>query len=301
MRISCMTGCLASLYGEALAIQKLGQLGFDGIDFTMSAYPLDHEVYAMPLPQLRTRFARLRDVLEGSSMRACQMHAVYPTYVGEHIEDARRFDAAVRAIYACQALGCPYLVVHPMIPDATIGDTRQEEAFALNMDFYQRLLPTLQTCDIQVGIENMFSYDEAAQRYCANAVSYAHDMVVYIDTLNAIAGEERFVACLDTGHANIIGESPAHMIRCLGARLRLMHLHDNYADDDTHNAPFMGNVPWTDTLDALRETRYAGDISFETDKYLMRYPPALALDAANFLLSVGKHFQSLSEFIPASL
>lgn len=53
----------------------------------------------------------------------------------------------------------------------------------------------------------------------------AEEIVSYLEELNS----DVFVACLDTGHANINGISAAHMVKVLNQHLKVLHVHDNYA------------------------------------------------------------------------
>ena len=95
----------------------------------------------------------------------------------------------------------------------------------------------------------------------------------YIDMMNS----DHFVACLDTGHANITGIAPAAFARALGSRLKTLHIHDNLGLNphcegwsDMHTAPYLGNIDWTDFIHALSEIGYDGTLSYETDTFLAR-------------------------------
>ena len=69
---------------------------------------------------------------------------------------------------------------------------------------------------------------------------------------------------LDTGHA-FCGETDdlASVIRRIGPRLITTHLHDNFGENDDHQAPGLGGIDWFSVLDALREVGYGGPLMME--------------------------------------
>ena len=74
-------------------------------------------------------------------------------------------------------------------------------------------------------------------------------------------------ACVDTGHTHE-AESfwvipPEEMIRTLGSRVSLLHLHDNSGHWDDHLLPGMGNIKWQAVFSALEEIGYKGVYNFE--------------------------------------
>lgn len=287
--ISTMTLPLSRYVGETKAIEMLAQAGFEAIDYSMHLYGVEDSVYQKPLSEMLENYEKLKKELHRNRMVACQFHTLYPTYTCDAETDEMRFQATVRGIYAAQALGSPYVVVHPMLPSATATDMRREECWALNYRFYSRLIPYLEKCGVQLGIENMYSYDSG--QYIRNAMSTAEDMVRYIDRMNAVAGAQRFVACLDTGHAHLLGMNPAQMIEELGSHLHLLHLHDNRQEDDTHTLPFLGGVDFMGLIDALRDTGYQGHISLEAHGFLSRFPLALAPDALQLMAKVARYLE----------
>lgn len=40
----------------------------------------------------------------------------------------------------------------------------------------------------------------------------------------------------------------------LGKRIQYTHVHDNYFDTDAHLVPFMGEIDWKESMDALKQT-----------------------------------------------
>ena len=67
----------------------------------------------------------------------------------------------------------------------------------------------------------------------------------------------------------------------VGRRLRMVHINDNFGEDDVHLAPFLGNLPWDDVLRALREVGYAGSMNVEVS--CSRLPEALRKPYAAYM------------------
>ena len=71
--------------------------------------------------------------------------------------------------------------------------------------------------------------------------------------------------CLDTGHTTLFPElSIGDEIRRLGSYLKVMHIHDNMGDRDSHLYPAQGVIDWDGFFEAINEVGYTGILSLET-------------------------------------
>lgn len=109
---------------------------------------------------------------------------------------------------------------------------------------------------LELVIENMrgagFSAPPYLKRYCTE---YA-DLITLADELGC-------GICWDTGHANISAQNQKEALLAIGSRLKMVHINDNFAEDDIHIAPFVGNADWQGVADGLREIGYAGSVNLE--------------------------------------
>lgn len=297
--ISLLTRPLAKAYGEEKAFQILAAAGFEGVDYSMHLHPLASPLYDLSRAQVTERFNALKGVMSTQGLTVCQLHTLYPTYTGKTEEDVRRFRATLTGIWAAQVLGSPYAVVHPILPDVPLNARGREVGWELNRRFYSRLIPSLRECGVQLGIENMFSF--VAGGYQPNILSTGEDMTIYIDRLNDIAGEELFVACLDTGHAHLLGLNLSQMVIQLGKRLHLLHLHDNRGTGDDHTAPYVGTLDWKALLTALRGMGYSGNISLECHGFIENFPVALMPEAVTLLACIAKCFEGQIKVLPPQI
>lgn len=69
--------------------------------------------------------------------------------------------------------------------------------------------------------------------------------------------------CLDTGHSNVLGISPADALRELGNSIKTLHVHDNDGRGDQHAAPFYGSIDWEDFRSVLKNIDESVVLSIE--------------------------------------
>ena len=293
MKTGLLTKPLVKAFSEIKALEIIRQSGFDAVDFSMHQYALSDPIYDLPPDLYVRRFRDTARVMKDLGLKACQLHTEYPTWLeGEDSLNERRLTAVRRGILAAAILNCPYAVVHPATPGFVVwGPKEREVAWRINLDFYKSLIPYASEAGVRIGIENMFSFDDRRRVYYANHASTAKDLNLYIDRLNQEAGSELFVACLDTGHANVLGLSAADAVRELGSRLHLLHIHDNSGNRDDHTIPYAGTVDWDGFLSALKEIRYREYLSLETHGFLEAFPDGIKPEAVRLLYSVDQSFE----------
>ena len=118
---------------------------------------------------------------------------------------------------------------------------------------------------------------------------------MYIDTLNAEAGEELFGFCLDVGHANLTAKNLYEYIKTLGHRLTILHIHDNDARSDLHQMPYTHTVDWEGFIEGLRAIDFRGTLGFETFRVMGTFPKAVHPSALRLISDIGWYFASRIE------
>ena len=280
-------------FGEHGALAQAAEAGFDAID--LSLHPLTDEMHSLMYTashqQVFDHFAALREYAQDLGLTFSQIHApLRPAYYADQMEFNENYHRTQeRSIVACAALGTPYAVFHMLQPPLErYSEKYQREGEALNIEFFGRLMPLLEKYGVQVCIENLFGITTLpSDDYDYSLNSRTQDVLHIIDSYNAIFGNDRFVACVDTGHAFVMGQDPAEMIRTLGSRVRTLHVADNNGRQDQHNAPFQGGINWPDVMSALKEIQYQGSFSFEADGFSLAFGKDGSADALRFLYKLG--------------
>lgn len=277
MLCSTHSHLLSYQVGEEGAIRILAEAGFEAFDLSMfsqvndPAHPFGGDAY-------REAALNLRRVADEIGIVCNQAHAPFPSSTGDQEEDEKIFHSIVRAMEIAALVGAKVIVVHPKkhLP----YPEQAEELKALNVTFYRRLVPYCERFGIKVAMENMFRTVPNEVRKQPSTCSTPEEFCAYIDEI----GSPWIVACLDIGHAAVLGKDPVDFIRALGPdRLQALHVQDNDGVGDDHTLPFFGSIDYLAVMDALREIGYRGDLTLEAENFLKPVPQELRPAAEAFM------------------
>lgn len=158
--------------------------------------------------------------------------------------------AADMAVYA----GADCAAIHPRTVCKT--DYSSDEEHEKAKEFLLPYCEYATRAGLTLALENMRGAGKSAspeiKRYCTQVA----DLVRLADELGT-------GICWDTGHGNISGQGQLEALRLIGKRLKMVHINDNWGEDDIHIAPFLGNVNWTEVARGLKETGYSGSLNLE--------------------------------------
>ena len=280
MLLSVNTGSLTERLGVERAVSAILDAGFDAVDVSFS-YTIKSEDspfrgadYAAVCERL-CRAARARGALFN------QAHAPYGSpWARYSTESIPHFP---RTFECCALLGVKTLVIHPVQDGRFYG--HEQEMLDRSVEFYRSLLPLAREYGVRIGVENMWQRD--ARGYIVDdTLASPAQFCECVDRLDS----EWAVACLDLGHAAICGREPSDLIRALGhERLHALHVHDVDLIHDSHTIPFGGKLDWQSITKALRDIRYDGDFTFETDSFISPYPNELIPSALRHLCETGRY------------
>ena len=266
MKISTSTIKLFKHFGTKSGMSILANAGFEAIDYGIGELPWNHALFQdAPLAETAAYYKQIARFAKEHSLDIFQSHTTFPLKVFEEETDPGLLSCANRQIYAAAYLECPYIVFHPVLhPDFDNGQN-PEACRQINLDFFSAMVPALKDTGVMLCIENMFRGENGKPKVF-NACSDAEQLIDLIDTLNAMHGPH-FAACLDTGHATVVGQNPAAMLRKLGKRTQVLHIHDNDGILDQHWLPGEGVIDWDDVIRALNEIDYSGTFNTEASIY----------------------------------
>ena len=290
MKIGTIPGALAdSGMSPKEEYETLSKLGFNSIDYPLM-YPFKDALWKISDRELRFKFEEIRETIVESGLIVGQTHSpIVANYLACPETKEERWHAHIQAIKATSYLGAPYTVIHPISPPRKLkGKEYYEYAKEINMEFFRFLEPYLQQYNVKVAIENLFVNDGVLGRTTRAACSTAEDLIDYIDSLNS----DRFVVCLDTGHATLVGQDPVDMIYKLGKKyLHVTHLHDNDYINDDHFMPGIGKIDWFAIGKALNDIGYEGIFNYEANRTFVRlgpYAKELAIDFLELYVMLAK-------------
>ena len=149
MRVS--TNTIASLQMPLRdKVKLLAEAGFDCYDISLfSGYDqreLDGDDY-------REKAQALRKYADSIGIACNQAHAPFGGIYGTP-DNEEGFAAVVRSMEIAAILGASIIVVHPC-QHLNYAESR-EELFAINLDYYKRLIPYAERFGIKIATENMW-------------------------------------------------------------------------------------------------------------------------------------------------
>lgn len=149
----------------------------------------------------------------------------------------------------CSELGSPCLIVHASSPRS--GASSPGETLERTADSLRILARKASDLGCVIAVENGWQNPYGSR---------AKDLIEVIE-----ASDPDYIrACLDTGHSQRVGSSPASMVRELGGYLAATHIHDFDGCRD-HLPPFSGSINWTHLVSALSEMGYGNALIGEIE------------------------------------
>lgn len=280
------------------------ECGFDAVDFNIDSKLPGDAIRKGPLTaffdqsveELCEYYRPLKEAAEKNGVFISQMHAPFPLWIRDNDAVNDYMITVVEKVCAvCAFVGCPAVVVHPItLPD-------KEEEIRVNMEMYRRMIPAGKKYGVKLCLENLFTSFRG--RLIEGACTDPAEACMYLDTLNAEAGEEIFGFCFDVGHANLTARSIEKYLKCIGKRLTILHIHENDGTGDLHMIPYTHtrsngkdpNCDWEGFINGLRAIGFEGTLSFETFRVLTNFPKPLHTDALRMISAIGKYFRDRIE------
>lgn len=231
---------------EGLAFHK--RMGFDAADFSMNFLRHMGDNWEAGI---ETVLANMEQI--GLPIELC--HLPYGVSPQMTPEAKAEFDERMRrSIIAAKRLGVKHAVLHPTtttLPRLSFSEKEQHEQVISSLAPY---VEQGKKIGLDIVVENMrpvpqiFPY----RRYCAEA-----------EELCRVADDLELGICWDFGHANIAGLKQSEALACVGSRLRMLHVNDNFAWGDDHVPPFIGTINWADAMQGLRAVGFNGLLNYE--------------------------------------
>jgi sugar phosphate isomerase/epimerase len=249
-------GVSTQLYhGRRLAQDHLREIAAHGFDRVELVATRTHFDYHDPAAA-----ASLGSWLAGSGLGLHSVHAPFaesfadgrwgPAFSnasGDEKVRARAVAETIAALEIARHVPFQFLVLHLGLPDSLPpppGDNLRDAAC--------RSIEQIEEHAERLGVR-------VALEVIPNGLS-APDSVA--DLIENRLDLPRLGACLDVGHALIMGD-PVDAVESLSGTLITTHVHDNHGRNDEHLVPFEGNVDWPAVLISLEKIGYEGVLMLE--------------------------------------
>lgn len=291
MKLSTQTSRAFGKLGEDAGLKLLADAGYDALDISMFSMCCDPEC-VWQQEDYREHAAALRKKCEDYGMYFNQGHSPFSYKFNEEgVFENRFMPDTIRSIEVAGLLGVRNLVIHPLHHFVYAGHA--QEIFEKNMEFYRSLIPYAEAAGVKISLENMWQRDPIRKYIVDDTLADPAEMNAYIDELNSFSPV--FNACLDIGHVVLVGRDPAEVIRTIGGRLEALHVHDNNYLADQHTVIGHGRIDYNAVIQALHDTGYKGEFTYEADAFFANFELAEFPLAAKFMQDVGRYWISKYE------
>lgn len=202
---------------------------------------------------------KLKNVADELGMQFVQAHSPIGNPLSDdpsHVDMVVK--STIRSIEVCQMLGIKNTVSH----GGKIEGISKEEYFDRNKAFFEKLIPTMEKCGVNVLCENSSTVNSGT-KWCLKNGKDMREFIEYVD-------HPLFHGCWDTGHANQEG-SQYDQILALGKELYAIHYNDNHGVTDDHLIPFFGRLNHDEIMNALLDVGFKGYFTLECHWTLIHY------------------------------
>lgn len=229
-------------FGEEGGLRMIRDAGFDMVDYSLF-HP--EKLGGLLDDDYMEKAAHTKALLKEIGLGIYQAHAPFDMKYGMAFDVSDPvFLGVVRSMEYAAYIGAKVIVVHGIrVPDVA-------EMIDYNEGYYKALAPYCEKFNIRIAVENLVT-----------SAFYTPEL---LDAMMARLDPKWFTICLDLGHAQLQHMTTGAFLRKIGpGRISCLHVHDNDGVGDLHRIPFTGIMDWDDTIAALKEIGYAGDMSLE--------------------------------------
>lgn len=299
IKVGVQTKGILPEMGLEKGVALIAAAGFERVDFNLDTFLKNSDVYAgrintffdNDLESLLSYFEEYRKMFEKYGIKPSQMHAPYPILVPTRADVTDYMQKVVipKSIAIAGRMQIPWVVMHPFKLQYKYGLEAEQ---AMNLQYFQSIIPMLKEYHVGVCVENL--YEGVGGRITEGTCANPTEAAWYVDVLNQLAGEELFGCCLDTGHMELTHREPADYIRQIGSRLKILHMHENDAIGDQHQMPYTfgakpdDGVDWEDFCKALGEIGFDGTLSFETFPCVNSFPRGAREEVLRTIMAIGE-------------
>ncbi len=280
MSISIENFMVRQKMGEKQALRAIKDAGFDCVDYS---FYWSEEYHV--LDDNYVEYAKdLRKYMDEIGLVCNQTHATFDFQ--PHMEmsmSCKEYRDTVRSIESSGILGAKCVVVHAL-KNAHCDD---EEYLEINRKFYKSLEEVAKKSGVKIGVENLFYYDKKCE---CHRGSFGNPKM--LSAFVKEMGTDNFCACIDLGHASLVGYEPHDFIDGMDKGLiEALHVQDNDYHGDRHIPPYHGKFDWEKIAESLKNYGYKGEINFEVFWYLSNYPKELLPSALKHVANIGRYLE----------
>lgn len=229
-------------------LRKMSAVGFDGIDLSFW--------YGFMEDGWERRVEHVAKMLEENNMVCHQVHLPsYDLFASSELYNDKIEEQIKNSFKAMSMLGAKWGALHPQ--SSTGFDYDRGRAMHDNREKIKGYLEAASKYDVGIAVENIPIFPDCPQYKFFSA--HPEDHLELVDSLNS----DLVGICWDFGHANLMDYDMCDVLKMMGKRIKILHVHNNNTQCDWHVTPSIGTIKWDGVADAMREFGYDGALSME--------------------------------------
>ena len=246
-------------YGIRDGARRAKMHGYDCFDYGGFIHT-ETEFFRLPEAEFKLELIRQREIINAEGIEIWQAHAPWCCAERDLTPEGRVEQLAchLKAVRGAGYLGVTHFVIHAIMPFGMNSPEHPEVMREINVELMARLAEEAREYGVRhIDVENL--------PFPLLPINHPYQCLDFAKRMNRETGSDIFKVCLDTGHANFCGESPADAVRMLGHEyLGALHVHDNNGIADQHRTPGEGTIDWEAFSNALADIGFDGCFSYET-------------------------------------
>lgn len=205
----------------------------------------------------------LGKLLEKYDLKCTQTHMpCYHLLVSSEVQEEAMEHSMVRCLEASAVLGAEWAAFHPR---TSLADGyNRTTSFEANREALSGYLEYAEKYGVGIAVENMplYPYTKPEWRFFGGGWE---EICELCDTFHS----DKIGICWDFGHAHTAALNQTLVLKDVGARMKITHVHDNYRNGDHHQLPALGNledwgcIDWAKTMQTVGEIGYEGPMTLE--------------------------------------
>ena len=260
MRYSLMARCLGArddIENYFAFLDRMKEAGISGVNLSFS------EIQGLLNDDFDIDDFAERFLSYGMTARFAHGPMFYPFDFGK--TDGKEWDEAIRIGLGLAAkCGVTDYVIHP---GTVVDENRRYLPMASRERNRAYLAPYVELgakLGVRIALENGVCqpWDEDPPVFRDVSPGF-EELIALTDGFNEEYGKEVCGICFDFGHAHLAHCDIPEMIRRVGHRLRVTHVHDNDGKGDQHRPVGEGTIDWKSVTEALKEIGYDEELSLE--------------------------------------
>ena len=190
MKIGIESAGYIEHYGLREGLRRMKAQGYETLDYQTLA-DTETSLYTCSEAEYTKKLIEVRNECAAAGIEISQTHGPWRWPPQDYTEEQRaeRFEKMVKAIRGTAILGCPYMVIHSIMPFGDDKDPDPERLWSMNYEFMGRLADAGREYGVIVCHENM--------PMLALSNSTPEAILKFVRTLN----HPNFKICLDTGRS----------------------------------------------------------------------------------------------------